>query len=258
MHCDRTRELLGAFRDGELSGDDRRAVSAHLGACRDCSEQAADDARIASILRGSDRIAAPPTLLRTVRDRLEQIDAEDAETPPATGRRSQAHLDLASLGNQAAVLAAACLMTALVTWWLTLSSVVSDRIAREVISAHIRSLLQGSAVQVSSSDQHTVKPWFAGRTDFSPDIKNLADEGFPLVGGRLDYVADRRVAVAVYMRRLHVVNVFMWPSASAAESAPHLAIRNGYNLLSWTRNGITYWAASDLNAGELAELHRLL
>ena len=258
MHCDQTRVLLGAFRDGELSGDDRRAVSAHLGACRACSAQAADEARIASILRGSGRIAAPSTLRRSIRDRLDRIDSEPAEVPPATGQRLRAHWDLAALGRQAAALAAACLFTALLTWWMTTSNLATDRIAREVIAAHMRSLLHDAPVQVSSSDQHTVRPWFAGRTDFAPDIKNLDNEGFALAGGRLDYVADRRVAVAVYKRRLHVVNVFMWPSSSAAESGPKLAIRNGYNLLSWTRNGIAYWAASDLNAAELHELPRLL
>ena len=127
-----------------------------------------------------------------------------------------------------------------------------------MLSAHVRSLLQDTPVQIASSDRHTVKPWFTGRVDFAPDVKDLAAEGFPLVGARLDYVDGRRVGALVYKRRLHTINVFMWPSASREDTAPRLVVRNGYNALTWSRNGITQWAISDLNAGELRELQSLL
>ena len=163
------------------------------------------------------------------------------------------------VARNVAALAACCVLSVLATWWvMTSASQGIDRIARDVAAAHIRSLLQDSPVQVASSDQHTVRPWFAGRADFAPDVKDLAQDGFPLIGGRLDYIAERRVAAAVYKRRLHVINVFMWPSTATADSAPQIDTRNGYNLLSWSRNGVAYWAASDLNADELRQLQRLL
>jgi hypothetical protein len=103
---------------------------------------------------------------------------------------------------------------------------------------------------VASSDAHNVKPWFAGRVDFAPDVKDLTVEGFPLLGGRLDYVGERRVGALVYQRRLHIVNVFMWPAPSLDDVAPKLTTKNGYNLLAWSKSGITYWAISDLDALE--------
>jgi anti-sigma factor RsiW len=132
------------------------------------------------------------------------------------------------------------------------------QLEQQVLQAHIRSLLQDGPIQVASSDSHTVKPWFAGRVDFAPDVKDLTAEGFALLGGRLDYVDDRRVGALVYRRRLHVVDVFMWRAPGNEEVAPTLATKNGYNLLSWTKGGVTYWAVSDIDANELKRLQSLL
>ena len=129
---------------------------------------------------------------------------------------------------------------------------------RDVLAAHVRSLLQDSPTQVASSEAHTVKPWFAGRLEFAPSVKDLAAEGFPLAGARLDYIGERRVAALVYRRRLHVVNVFVWPAADAADSTPRALTLRGYNLLTWSRGGIAYWAISDLNMAELQRLQALL
>jgi anti-sigma factor RsiW len=115
--------------------------------------------------------------------------------------------------------------------------------------------------QVASSDRHTVKPWFAGRLDFSPAVKDLAAEGFELTGGRLDIVGDRRIAALVYKRRQHIINVFMWPASAGLGLESTGAMRaslRGYNVLTWTSDGLTYWAVSDLNAAELGELQKLL
>src|SRR5262249_39585504 len=129
---------------------------------------------------------------------------------------------------------------------------------RDVFAAHVRSLLQDSPTQVASSDSHTVKPWFAGRLEYAPAVKDLAAEGFPLAGARLDYVGERRVAALAYRRRLHVISVFVWPSNDAADSAPHAVAYRGYNLLTWSRGGTAYWAISDLNMNELRQLQALL
>jgi len=249
MRCERARALIGAHVDGELKGSDAAAVAAHIEGCRACQEQVDDIARIGGALRAMGREPAPPALLARVRGGLaglaEQQEARMARLP-------------AGLLRQAAVLVAACALSALLTWGMLAAGGRSERLQQELLAAHVRSLLQDSPIQVASSDAHTVKPWFAGRVDFAPEVKDLTAEGFPLLGGRLDYVRQRRVGVLVYRRRLHVINVFMWPSGSNEASAPSLATRNGYNLLAFDKGGISYWLVSDLEAGELRRLAGLL
>ena len=109
---------------------------------------------------------------------------------------------------------------------------------------------------VESTDQHTVKPWFQGKVDFSLPVKDFKDQEYPLEGGRLDYLDDRPVAALVYRRHKHVINLFVWPAADA-DSPPQTTTRRGYNLLHWTQGGLQFWAVSDLNAEELAEFGRL-
>ena len=128
----------------------------------------------------------------------------------------------------------------------------NETLAQEVVSSHIRSLMANHLTDVSSTDQHNVKPWFNGKVDFSPPVKDLAGQGFPLIGGRLDYLGGRPVAALLYHRRRHIINLFIWPSLHS-DSGPKTIATKGYNLIHWTRSGITYWAVSDLNENELSE-----
>ena len=261
MQCERARELLSPYLDGELSAEERRAVAAHIEGCRSCAAQADDFRRIGRTLAEAGREPAPKALALRVRANLAR-EAEGEEgriasslAKPAPGRPASA---LHELMRQAAVIAAACVLSALATWWIVGTAGEASRLEQEVLAAHVRSLLQDSPIQVASSDAHTVKPWFAGRIDFSPEVKDLAADGFPLLGGRLDFVGGRRVGAVVYKRRLHTINVFMWPSAGPGDAAPRLVARNGYNLLAWSRGGVDYWAVSDLGAGDLRQLQNLL
>jgi anti-sigma factor RsiW len=200
------------------------------------------------------REIAPKGLSSRIESRLRSASERQTREAkrPALWRRL--HND----ARQVAALAACCALSALITWWLMSSAEQASRLEQEVVAAHVRSLLQDSPVQVASSDAHNVKPWFAGRVEFAPDVKDLTAEGFPLVGGRLDYVGQRRVGALVYRRRLHTVNVFMWPAALSETTPPTLTSKSGYNLLFWNKAGITYWALSDLDAGELRRLQSLL
>ena len=135
----------------------------------------------------------------------------------------------------------------------------TSRTTSELVDAHVRSLLPGHLLDVESTDRHTVKPWFAGKTDIAPVVVDLSDKGFPLLGGRLDYVDGHSVAALVYGRRAHKINVFVWRTTPGEPAEGSFAVR-GYSLLHWSNGGLTYWAVSDaalpdLEAFREADLH---
>lgn len=205
-------------------------------------------------------------LSETIRD-----NATHHRAPPALAGRIAAAL-LAETGSQPAQARAgwwqpanwlrlgsafACGLAVGLAMLLVNSAPPDDPVAREVVASHVRSLMVAHLADVVSTDQHTVKPWFNGKLDFAPPVEDLADAGFPLAGGRLDYVNQRPVAALVYHRRQHTINVFVWPAPSAAPK-PASATRQGFNLERWQKDGMQYWAVSDLNARELNEFARRL
>jgi anti-sigma factor RsiW len=159
-------------------------------------------------------------------------------------------------------LAAAFAAVGVMSWNLALLQASPSRdemFAREVLAAHVRSLMSpGRLNDVESSDQHTVKPWFAGKLDFTPPVRDLAANGYPLAGGRLDYVDGRTVAELTYRRRLHAVSLFVWPEPQAADSAARTRTVNGYSLATWRKAGMRYWAVTDAAPVELARFVELL
>jgi len=130
-----------------------------------------------------------------------------------------------------------------------------DALLNEAVSGHVRSLMAEHLMDVASSDQHTVKPWFDGKLDFAPDVKDFATNGFPLIGGRLDYLGGRAVAALIYRHNKHYINVFVWPSAG--DRKPETTSLRGYSIINTTAHGLRYCFVSDLNAKELGELAAL-
>jgi len=134
----------------------------------------------------------------------------------------------------------------------------SNTIVDQVVANHVRSLLAAQLVDVVSSDQHTLKPWFDGKIDFAPEVRDLSGNGFPLVGGRLDYLAGKTVAALVYQRNKHPINLFITPVPTSRSTSPAVTTRRGYNVLAWRSHGMKYWAVSDLNQTELREFTDLV
>jgi anti-sigma factor RsiW len=164
--------------------------------------------------------------------------------------------------QQLASMAAVCILSVFTTWAVVHQPGTVSTTEHDAVAAHVRSLLQNSPIQVQSSDNHTVRPWFSGKVEFAPPVKDLTAEGFPLAGGRLDFVDGHRVAALVYRHGLHTISVFVWPETAGSPGGSGgtrpVAQVDGLNVLSWTKDGMVWWAVSDMEAGELKELRSLL
>ena len=255
MRCEQARDRIGLLVDGELSTPDAEALTAHAAECPDCARYRDDLTRLRGHLLLM-REEVPARLAARVSAAL-SVEASDNIVPRSSSLRERLISVTAPHLRMVAAILLACMVSAAGTaLWLQRSDDGTTR-AREALAAHVRSLLQDTPVQVASFDTHTVKPWFAGRLDYAPVVKDLSGEGFQLVGGRLDYVEGQRVAALVYKRRLHQISVFVLPSGGRA-AAPFSARFDGINVLGWSKAGMSYWAVSDLNEGELRELQSLI
>jgi anti-sigma factor RsiW len=183
-------------------------------------------------------------------------DLEDSDSPGLEGAfLQQADHDL--LREAIAALLVGVVLTAGLFQTLNATN-RQEALAGEVLSSHIRSLMVDHLEDVASTDQHTVKPWFDGKLDFSPTVVDLSPEGFPLIGGRLDYLDNRAVTALVYQRQKHVINLFAWPTPTDADTGTSLVTQQGYHLIHWAQSGTTYWAVSDLETGELQTFVHLI
>jgi anti-sigma factor RsiW len=254
MRCADCREALHAYLDDELLQDERESIAGHLADCDACArEWEALSATSRAIRSNLVRHPVPDVLRARIRAALIDADAAiDAEGPASKPRPKPAR----SRWLSAVGLAAAGVLIAVLSSTLTVATLhrTPSPIANDVLASHVRSLMPGHLTDVASSNQHNVKPWFNGRVDFSPAVPNLDSVGFPLVGGRLDYVGGRVVSVVVYARRQHIINVFAWPTATAGGGATASVVTDrGYHLVHWTEPGTDVWAVSDLNPGELEQ-----
>ena len=242
--CADKEGLLHGLLDGELDAANALAAEQHLTLCPGC---AAELARLQSLRRliGAPGVAyrAPDSLRARIEAQLPQAMA--ANVPP---RRRRAWGPWVASGALTALAASLALV-------IIAPELAERGLEDQVVSGHVRSLLASHLTDVATSDRHTVKPWFNGRIDFAPPVTDLASQGFPLAGGRLDYLHDRVVAALVYRRRLHVINLFVWPAA-AGEAPSGQTRRDGYSIAWWTQGGLEFWAVSDIDPGDLESFHR--
>jgi len=249
--CQDVRERLSPFLDDELDAVTSREVSEHVAGCPACAAELAGLEALRARLRSEVEYHRAPEVLRARVLR---------QTRAAAERAGRAH-PRPAVRWWRGLAAAAVLVAVAGGAWLSGSAArggPADALVREGVSAHVRSLMAAHLTDVASSDQHTVKPWFNGRLDFSPPVADLASAGFPLVGGRLDYLAGRAVAALVYRRRQHVINVFVWPVDDPRTAVAPAATRHGYHVIRATHAGMALWLVSDLDPRELATLARLL
>lgn len=251
MNCERTRVLLGAHLDGELDPVNDRELQEHLRECPHCLNAASSHKAMQRMLRSAATYhRAPAGLQARVRAGLRGESFTERQPVRHIEETSHATWRLwrwpAFAATTAAVLVALWIGSA-----VTARRAASEFLAEEVVSAHVRSLEGQHLMDIPSSDQHTVKPWFDGKVDFAPPVHDLAAEGFPLLGGRLDYVAGHPAAALVFQRNKHFINVFVWPSAAGIAPTGAPVERRGYNLVWWQRGDLTFCAVSDLNRAEL-------
>jgi anti-sigma factor RsiW len=247
MTCEETQHLLAAYVDDELDRQVKLAIDAHLQGCPHCARILSSLRSLVSALKRSALpFKAPPHLRAKIQ----------ANIRPAHSSVNRSFARWHWAGSAAAVLLTVALVLILSS--TTTKSSMETQLIGEITSSHARSLMANHLTDVPSSDTHTVKPWFAGKLDYSPPAKDLSAQGFPLIGGRMDYLENRPVAALVYRRNQHFINLFVWP-VDPGRTMPdtHSAVR-GYNLVHWTQDGMTFWLISDLEPAQLNECAGLL
>lgn len=243
MTCEETKPLIHAFADGELDLTKSLEIETHLQDCQTCALIQEEIRGLGLLMKNASFRFTPSS---SFENRLRSTVRREANEKPA--KQSWWRWAMVAASVTVFVLA---VWAALVIFKRPSSDTL---VAQEVVSGHVRSLMAQHLMDVPSSDQHTVKPWFNGKLDFSPPVKDLTAQGFELRGGRLDYIDNRPVAALVYQRRQHLINIFVWPAKTGSKFTTQASVSQGYNLIHWIDSGMEWWAVSDLNLAELQQL----
>ncbi len=243
MTCDEVKNLIEAYLDDELDLVRNLDIERHLHTCPDCLEIYRSQRVLKAAFRDRSLYFSPPPALY---DRVQKSLHKANRVRP----RWQVIAIAASL--------AAVLVVGLSLWIIGLGNSGEDVLAQQVATSHIRSLMLNHLTDVESTNQHTVKPWFNNKLDFSPPVVDLAAQGYPLKGGRLDYLDNRSVAALIYTKNLHVINLFIWPAGSGSFQTFPMINHQGYYIYHWTKSGMNFWAISDVNPSDLGEFVQLI
>jgi anti-sigma factor RsiW len=252
MNCTEGQHLLHAYIDAELDMANTLEVEEHLQKCPACLQTYNSYRALQTAIKtGSLYFQAPEELRKRIQSSV-----------PKAQKISFISRTMSWRGLSAA--AALLFILFFLIWGITRlwpsspTSVAGNSLPQQILSSHVRSLMADHLVDVPSSDQHTVKPWFDGKLDFSPPVVDLTAQGFPLLGGRLDYLDNQPVAAVVYKRRQHIINLFIWPTAQNERNQAGTTTLQGYHLIHWTKSAMTCWAVSDLDLNELQQFVRLV
>ena len=270
MNCEEATKLMDGYLDGELDPITSQAIEQHLRECHNC-DQAYKTQRslIRAIGNATPYYKAPSELRERIQSSLRKEMAEQSNgsgsipidaRPLIEKEHAESRSILFGTSWNWLALAAAIVFAAVIVWNVVprLQRPAADQfLATQLIDSHVRSLMANHLTDVASSDQHTVKPWLDAKLDFAPAVVDLSPKGFPLIGGRLDYLDNRAVAALIYQRRKHFINLFVWPAAPDETRTPKTITRQGYQLLHWIESDLNYWAVSDVNEKELQEFKQL-
>ena len=249
MNCDHALRVLDAGLDGELDRATNAELEEHLAACPACAQQRADRLSLREALRAAPRFRAPARLHQAIHEALARPEPAVRPTPRRRG------ISWASAAGLAVCVAAVALGLG---WWMATPSFLPDT-RDELVARHVSALAgDGRLYDVASSDRHVLKPWFAGKIDFAPPVRDLSRSGFALVGARLDRVAGRPAAVIVYRIRAHEINLFVTRSASAAARPVTLSKPRGFAMAAWAEDGLALAAISDVDPQELTRFAELV
>ena len=251
MNCQEARELIHAYADGELDLVKNLEIDQHLQDCPACARTRSEMQQVRTALQGGSLYyPAPPDL----RGRI--LELLPVPSPSGQARRL--------FGWRRLAFAASLFICGVTGWGLAhfLTPAPAETfLAQQLVASYIRSqMVAAHALDIASSHQHTVRPWFEGegKLDFSPPVPDLKGQGFALIGGRLDYLDERPVAVLVYQRRKHFINLFIWRSEAATDSTLTTRTQQSYHLVKWTNGGLTFWAVSSVSGDELMQFARLV
>jgi anti-sigma factor RsiW len=245
MNCEECRDLIDPYIDNELDVSATILLKRHLLECPECEALLESRKALQALLKNPQlQFEAPDSLRGKIRSSLPGITGRGKH-----GSGMQSVIPWISV--PLALAAAFAVMLAFLKPVGIFDRSRANSLAEEVVSSHVRSLLAAHLLDVPSTDQHTVKPWFDGKLKFSPPVQDFAERGFRLIGGRLDYLDGREVAAVVYQRNKHIINLFIWPSEAGQSVAAKSFTKNGFNVLHWGRDGFEFWAVSDVSAPDL-------